>query len=472
MPLIIFFFIGGVKGGLWTDHRPLTLSDAGEYVKDPKDISLVLNTPFCIYRTTGKTNIKRATYFRSEKELEAIYSPVHVAVETDSFRRENVVVIIMESFSKEFFKTFNTDLEGGQYKGYTPFLDSLIQHSKTFQYSFANGRKSIDALPSVISSLPNVGIQYVLSPFSGNKINSLASLLKTKGYHSAFFHGAPNGSMGFESFMSMAGVDEYYGMTEYGNDADYDGWWGIWDHKFLPFTAGKINEFNEPFVSVTFSLSSHHPFSVPQEYQEKFKGGPVKLQRCIQYADFSLREFFKKASQMPWYKNTLFVITADHTSLSQFPEYKSNSGLYSVPIIFFKPDHTLKGMDQTIVHHADVMPTILDYLNYDDKYVAFGRSAFRNDIPHFAFNCKDNTYQLFEGDYLLLFNGKKTIGLYAFKKDRMCANNIMASNPEVVGTMETRIKAIVQQYNNRLIENRLQIKEQAPILALKKTADQ
>jgi phosphoglycerol transferase MdoB-like AlkP superfamily enzyme len=234
--------------------------------------------------------------------------------------------------------------------------------------------------------------------------------------------------------MSMAGVDEYYGMTEYGNDADYDGWWGIWDHKFLPFTAGKINEFNEPFVSVTFSLSSHHPFSVPQEYQEKFKGGPVKLQRCIQYADFSLREFFKKASQMPWYKNTLFVITADHTSLSQFPEYKSNSGLYSVPIIFFKPDHTLKGMDQTIVHHADVMPTILDYLNYDDKYVAFGRSAF--------------------------------------KKDRMCANNIMASNPEVVGTMETRIKAIVQQYNNRLIENRLQIKEQAPILALKKTADQ
>jgi phosphoglycerol transferase MdoB-like AlkP superfamily enzyme len=466
MPVIVFFFLGGVKGGLWTDHRPLTLSDAGEYVNDPKDISLVLNTPFCIYRTTGKTQIKKVKYFTDETALDAIYTPLHKPHESESFRKENVVVIILESFSKEFFKTFNPDLEGGNYEGYTPFLDSLIQHSKTFQYSFANGRKSIDALPSVISSIPNMGIQYVLSPFSGNKINSLASLLKDKGYHSAFFHGAPNGSMGFESFMRMAGIDEYYGMTEYNNDADYDGWWGIWDHKFLPYTADKLSEFKEPFVSVTFSLSSHHPFSVPKEYQERFKGGPVKLQRCIQYADFSLSQFFKKASKMPWYNNTLFVITADHTSLSQFPEYKSNSGLYAVPILFFKPDHSLKGMETQIVHQADVMPTILDYLNYDKEFIAFGRSAFDTEIPHFAFNAKDNTYQLFEDDYLLIFGGKKTLGLYEFKKDRMCKHNVMKENAEVVQRLEQRIKAIIQQYNNRMIENRLIISN-PQVIALK-----
>lgn len=459
LPVIVFFFLGGVKGGLWTDHRPLTLSDAGEYVNDPKDISLVLNTPFCIYRTTGKTQIKKVNYFKDQAQLEALYTPLHHPHETEPFRKENVVVIILESFSKEFFKTFNPDQDGGKYQGYTPFLDSLIQHSKTFQYSYANGRKSIDALPSVISSIPNMGIQYVLSPFSGNKINSLASLLKDKGYHSAFFHGAPNGSMGFESFMNMAGIDEYYGMTEYNNEADYDGWWGIWDHKFLPYTAEKLSEFKEPFVSVTFSLSSHHPFSVPKEYQEQFKGGPVKLQRCIQYADFSLKQFFKKASKMPWYNNTLFVITADHTSLSQFPEYKSNSGLYAVPILFFKPDHSLTGMEPQIVHQADVMPTILDYLNYDKDFIAFGRNAFDVTIPHFAFNNKDNTFQLFEDEYLLVFNGKKTLSLFEFKKDRMCVNNVMNQYPEVVAHMEQRVKAIIQQYNNRLLENRLIVNE-------------
>ncbi len=470
MPIIIFFFIGGVKGGLWTDHRPLTLSDAGEYVKDPKDISLVLNTPFCIYRTTGKTQIKKVSYYKDAAEMDSLFSPVHIPHETEPFRKENVVVIILESFSKEFFKTYNRDLEGGKYEGYTPFLDSLLQHSKTFQYSFANGRKSIDALPSVISSIPNMGIQYVLSPFSGNKINSLASLLKDKGYHSAFFHGAPNGSMGFESFMSMAGVDQYYGMTEYNNDADYDGWWGIWDHKFLPYTAERINEFKEPFVSITFSLSSHHPFSVPKEYQDRFKGGPVKLQRCIQYADFALSQFFAKASKMPWYKNTLFVITADHTSLSQFPEYKSNSGLYAVPILFFKPDHSLSGMESEIVHQADVMPSILDYLNYDKEYIGFGRSVFDKTIPHFAFNSKDNTFQLFEGEHLLVFNGKKTVSLYEFKKDRMCERNVMSENPVIVARMESRIKAIIQQYNNRLIENRMLI-ESPGSFAFKQTSN-
>lgn len=468
IPVIVFFFIGGVKGGLWTDHRPLTLSDAGEYVNDPKDISLVLNTPFCIYRTTGKTQIKKVKYY-SETEASAIFTPIHRPVETASFRKENVVIIIMESFSREFFRTFNKDLEGGTYQGYTPFLDSLIQHSKTFEYAFADGRKSIDALPAVMSGIPNMGIQYVLSPFSGNKINSLASLLKDKGYHSAFFHGAPNGSMGFESFMSMAGVDEYYGMTEYGNDDDYDGWWGIWDHKFLPYTAEKINGFDKPFVSVIFSLTSHHPFSVPAEYKDKFKGGPVKLQRCIQYGDFSLKQFFAKASKMPWYENTLFVITADHTSLSQYKEYKSNSGLYAVPVIFFKPDHSLKGMDQKIIHHVDIMPTILDYLNYDKEYLAFGRSVFDDSLPHFAFNCKDNTYQLLEGDHLLVFDGKKSLGLYDFKRDKMCSHNVIQNNPEIVKPMEQRIKAIVQQYNNRLIENRLLVTDPT-MLTFQKTA--
>src|SRR5690606_3286191 len=122
------------------------------------------------------------------------------------------------SFSKEFFGAFNKDKNNGTYTGYTPFLDSLTGHSLSFTYSFSNGRKSIDGLPSVVSSIPSLGVPYFLSPYSGNRINSLASLLKEKGYHSSFFHGAPNGSMGFEAFMNIAGFEAYYGLSEYGDD--------------------------------------------------------------------------------------------------------------------------------------------------------------------------------------------------------------------------------------------------------------
>jgi phosphoglycerol transferase MdoB-like AlkP superfamily enzyme len=463
LPLTFGLFVAGARSAFFHSSRPITLSDAGKYVHDPKDISLVLNTPFAIYRTIGKTKIKPVTYF-AETELDSIFTPVHHPHEQDSFRYDNVVVIVMESFSKEFVGFFNHDLQNNTYQGYTPFLDSLIQHSKTFQYSFANGRKSIDALPSVVGSLPSMGVPYILSPFSGNKINSLASLLKEKGYHSAFFHGAPNGSMGFESFMNIAGFDEYYGMTEYGNDADYDGWWGIWDEKFMGFTADRINTFKEPFVSVFFSLSSHHPFSIPAEYKDRFKGGPLKLQKCIQYSDYSLRRFFEKASKMPWFRNTLFVITADHTNMSQFPEYQTNAGYFSIPIILYKSDNSLSGVDPIVVQQIDIMPTVLDYLNYDRDYIAFGNSALDTTTTHYAINFKD-TYQLIEGDYLLTFDKSQSFGLFNYKQDRLFQHNLISQEPAIREKMEKKMKAIIQQYSNRMIRNDLVVRQSADSLS-------
>jgi phosphoglycerol transferase MdoB-like AlkP superfamily enzyme len=448
----------GIRGGIRHSTRPITLSNAGEYVRDPKHISIVLNTPFAMIRTVGKTKVQRIGFY-SPDTVEAIYSPEQHPADTGVFRKQNVVVIILESFSKEFFGTFNRDKENGTYKGYTPFLDSLIGHSLTYEYSFANGRKSIDGLPSVISSIPSLGVPYFLSPYSGDKINSLPSLLEEKGYHTSFFHGAPNGSMGFQAFMNLAGVDHYYGMTEYGNDDDFDGLWGIWDDKFLNFYADKLNEFPQPFVSSFFSVSSHHPFKIPEAYEGKFKGGPLPIHKCIEYTDHSLKMFFKKVSAMPWYNNTVFVITADHTSSNiQFDENLTAWGFYSVPVIFFTPDGSLQGRRQEIVQQIDIMPTVLGHLNYNKSYIAFGRNTFDKATEPFAFNYKDNVYQLFAGDYLLMFDGTQTVGLYDFKKDKMITRNLMTERPEVVQSMERKVKAIIQQYNNRLIDDRLTVK--------------
>ena len=453
IPILGFLIWGGIRGGFRHSTRPITLSNAGEYVKDPKDISIVLNTPFAIIRTWGKTNLQRLDFY-TDSEVEKIYTPVHHLADTAKFRPDNVVVIILESFSREFFLSLNE----GQRRGYTPFLDSLIQFSRTYEYSFANGRKSIDGLPSVMASIPSLGVPYFLSPYSGNKINSLSSLLERKQYHTSFFHGAPNGSMGFEAFMNLAGVDHYYGKSEYDNDDDFDGVWGIWDDKFLTFYADKLNTFPQPFMSCFFSVSSHHPFMIPPAYKNKFKGGPLVIHKCIEYTDYALKKFFEKASAMPWYKNTLFVITADHTSSEiEFPEGRTAWGFYSVPLLFFKPDHSLMGMQEQIAQQIDIMPTVLGYLNYDLPYVAFGRDVSQTGEEPFALNYKDNVYQYFEGDYLLQFDGTKSIALYNFKKDKLMKNNVLSEFKEQVNLMEQKIKAIIQQYNNRMIEDRLTV---------------
>ncbi len=456
MLIIMTLFVGGVRGGYRSSTRPITLSNAGEYVKDPRDVSIVLNTPFAILRTLGKTSMRRVDYY-SAVELESIYNPIHTPMDTLPFKKKNVVVIVLESFSKEFFGALNRDKKYGKYVGYTPFLDSLIRYSLTFDYSIANGRKSIDGLPSVVSSIPSLGVPYFLSPYSTNTITSLPSLLDEKGYHTSFFHGAPNGSMGFQAFMNVAGVQHYFGKTEYNNDDDFDGIWGIWDEQFLGFYADKMNEFPQPFMSTFFSVSSHHPFKIPEKYHDKFNGGPLVIHQCIEYTDHSLKLFFNKIKKMPWYKNTIFVITADHTSSEiEFAESRTSWGYYSVPIIFFTPDNKLAGRSRQLVQQIDIMPSVLGYLHYDKPYFAFGRDIFREDSTPFAFNY-NHGYQLYEDQYFLQYDGAKTIGLYNFRKDRLLQNNVSHLHQDITLSMEKKIKAIVQQYNNRMIDNKLTV---------------
>jgi len=456
MLLIVYLFIGGVRGGFRHSTRPITISNAAEYAKVPKDINLILNTPFALMRTAKANVIEKVNYFPTDDDAAAIYSPIHVPVDTTAFRHENVVIIILESFSKEFMGAYNNNLGIENYKGYSPYLDSLISKSRAYQYSFSNGRKSIDAMPSVISSIPSIEVPFVLSHYGGNKVNSLASLLKEKGYHTSFFHGAPNGSMGFQAYANLSGFDEYYGMTEYDNDDDFDGIWGIWDEKFMQYFARQLNTFKQPFYSTLFTVTSHPPHILPDEYKDKFKGGPLDIHRTIEYTDYSVKRFMETASKMPWYDNTLFVFTADHpTAAIHYQEYNSSWGYYSVPLFFYKPGSDWSSFEEEIIQQIDIMPTILGYLNYDKPYIAFGRDIFDPNTEPFAFNYADNVYQAFIGDYLLQFDGQKSVALYNFKTDLRLRTNLVAEKPDIVAGMETKLKAFIQQYNNRMVDDNL-----------------
>jgi len=460
MSLSIGLFIGGVRGGFRHSTRPITLSNAGEYVDEPKETHIVLNTPFCLYKTIGIQDFEKVHFFSNEDSLNAIYNPVKYPVQDGSFIPRNIVIFILESFGTENFGFFNRDLENGKYKGYTPFLDSLCHHSLVFRASYANGRKSIDALPSVLSSIPHVREPFIVTQYYDNKINSLGSLLKEKGYYTAFFHGAPNGSMGFSSFTRLAGFDHYYGMSEYGNSDDFDGTWGIWDEPFFQFFRQKLNSFPEPFLGVIFSVSSHHPFELPAKYAGKFPEGPHPIHRTIAYTDFALRMFFNEARKEPWFRNTLFVFTADHTQTTPtHPEYLTSAGLFRVPIIFYMPWADSGSIADDLIQQTDIMPTVLGMLHYDKPYFAYGFDVF-HEPEHFVANYHSGVFQIFQGDYMLQFNGISTIGLYNLRYDPLLNHNLTNTENIVKARLELLAKAFMQQYLNRMIENRMTVPEE------------
>lgn len=455
--MIALMCITGVRGGWGFGTRPITLSNAGEYVDTPDQMSLVLNTPFAIFRTLKASKLKPVNYF-DEKTLNAIYNPIHQPADTAAFNKLNVVFLIIESLGKEHVGSLNKDLIGGKYKGYTPFLDSLVGESFTFTHTFANGRKSIDALPSVITGIPSINEPFVLSIYSGNKTTSIAKLLGDEGYETAFFHGAPNGSMGFSSYTHLAGIKKYFGQNEYQKKGDSDGTWGIWDDPYMQYMANTMNTLKQPFFASFFSLSSHHPFRLPDEYQGKFPKGPLPVQEPLGYTDMALRNFFKTASTMPWYKNTLFVLCADHATVSYLPEYQNTPGYFSIPILFYRPGGTLKGKTDKLVQQMDIMPTVLNYLHYNKPYFSMGFDAFDKKTDNFVVNNNDGSFNFYMGDYYLVNDGKENLALYNLKTDRLVQHNLLKTEPLIAEKLEKNLKAFRQQYNNRMIENKLTFK--------------
>ena len=453
----------GMRGGLW-DNRPIKISTANQYIIRPNDASLILNTPFSMIRTIGKNSYHNPAYY-APQELERIYTPIHSPLVQEgsgevSFTKKNVVVIFLESFGREYFGSLNKEILPG-YKGYTPFLDSLMQQAVSFRYTYANGRASIDAMPSGLSGLPMFVESFVAASHATNHLGGLANCLSEMGYQTAFFHGAPASSLGFQGFCKSTGFQQCWSQEDFEADprtegpAASDNWWGIWDEPFLQYFRMKMSDMQQPFMTTLFTLTSHHPFHIPEQYQAVYPEEELPIHKCIRYTDHALSRFFAEAAKEPWFRNTVFVMTGDHTNMSNHAEYKSGINQFSTSIIIYDPSGDLKpGIREGIAQQTDIMPTILGITGYDKPYMAFGCDLLNTPASNtWAINYLDGIYQYCKGDYVLQFDGQSTIGFYRLT-DYLMQHNLKGQTAEEP-KMEREVKAIIQQYMERMIDNRL-----------------
>lgn len=449
----------GVRGGV--QLKPLNILSASQYAPS-QETAIVLNSAFTLIRSYGQQGVHRLSFYKEEKEMTRIFNAQKNYSSLDSLGnrlpidKKNVFIIILESFSAEHIGALNHQ-QGNKSSDFTPFLDSLAGKSLVFE-GFANGKRSIEGIPAVLASLPTwMTEDFITSQYATNKFNSLASLLKAEGYNTSFFHGGKNGTMGFDAFSRSAGFDNYYGKNEYPDAADFDGSWGIWDEPYLQYIAQTLNSKAQPFMGAVFTLSSHHPYEVPAKYKNKFRKGPLQIQETIMYTDMALQKFFEKASSMPWFSNTLFVITADHTSEAWQPFYKTRVGQYAIPVIFYQPQSDTMGHTGVIAQQTDIMPTVLDMLHYPKPFVAFGGSLLRSNEPRFGLSHLNGNYQLIQDGYVFQTDHILSNALYCFEKDSMLSTNIFNNQSRNATEKDKLLKAVIQQYNNRILENKLTI---------------
>lgn len=447
--------VGGIRGDFKHSTRPINLVDANKFVKTPIQGNLVLNSTFSFFRTLGTSNFKEV-HFVDEKFINDNIQPYKI-YERQTSNRPNIVIFIVESFGREYSGAFNKDKNIKDYVSYTPFIDSLAQESLIFPNTFANGRQSIHGMSSILAGIPSLTDAFTSSPYSNQKIQSIVSVCNDLGYDTSFYHGAPNGSMGFLGFGNILGFKHYYGLNEYHGDQDFDGMWAIWDEPFLQYFAKNVGK-QKPFMATVFTASSHHPFKIPEKYNGKFKKGKIEMHEPIQYTDYAIKKYFETAKKEPWFKNTIFVFTGDHTNQVFYPEYEKAMNRFAVPLIFYSPnpEFNLKGINNEEAQQMDIYPTLSDLIGYNKKIRSWGRSLVsEKKYPSLIVNSDSVSEQFIIGNYLYRFDGKEITGLY-LKSDLGFENNLLGK----VKNAETEkgkllAKAWYQDYMDRVMNRKL-----------------
>lgn len=357
--LILVLLLGGlaIRGG-W-QAKPLIPANA--FAQNPELGSLVLNSTFTILKSSDKAavgELHEMPWDEVRKTIEGARGSPAAPLPEPWTKPKNVLVVILESFGSEYA------FPPSGKPAYAPFLKSLALSGSYFDNAYANGRRSIDALPAIFAGIPQwMEPPFITSPYQTNRIVGAPQVFQKAGFETIFYHGGNNGTMFFDVMTKRLGFDEYVGADQYPDHKDYDGKWGIFDEPFLQYMAKDLSRKTKPFLATVFTLSSHHPYTIPVEHTNKFPKGSLEIHESVGYADYALKRFYETAQKEPWFKDTLFVFTADHTSKQEYRENDTIPGRFHVPLIMIMNDQPLPFAAESYrlpVQHADLSATLLD----------------------------------------------------------------------------------------------------------------
>lgn len=454
--LIIGASVIGIRGGF--QLIPISMVSATNYTT--RYAPLVINTPFSIFYGSTSDEVKLIDHFNQDI-IDSLYSPIHNTLENNRFlsgsaKNHNVVMIIMEGCGQEMIGYYNTNYQ----QSLTPFIDSIFRESLTFD-GMANGRRSIESLPSLFSGIPSLmATDYPSSRYASNRLEGYGSILKRHGYKTAFFHGGNNGTMNFYSTSKSSGFDDYYGRNEYNNDKDYDGTWGIYDMPFLQYTADKLNEYSEPFAATIFTLSSHVPYSLPHDYiVPEYINDGTPFEKTVRFLDDALSAFFKKISGYEWFDSTIFIFVADHgNSEHHFNEYRNIKGSYKIPIAFYAPGLIKNSKTDELAEQIDINVSVISLLEIEEPVFSFGRNLFDSIQQPSYISFLNSMYQYSDGKYFMQNDGNSIHAIYDINDEHL-KNNLLQENVNDWTDIDHEFKAKLQQFNNRMYKNKLYINE-------------
>ena len=452
--LLFFFFRGKISTG-----PPLQIYDA--YTEDNVILNeLKLNPVFVLEKNLEHFIKNRSGHLKLMDDNEAIKqvrkyfnltgnnykNPIARQIQYDSLsQKKNVVLILMESMAAWKMKFF------GNQENRTPFLDSLFLNSIAFTQLYSAGIHTSAGVYSSNVSYPVLFEKHPMKTVPVPFYYSIPVVLTENGYQTVFFvpHQIEYDNIG--GFLIKNGYQHIYSKKDYPKDS-LKTLWGVDDRFLLNFALKKIDSLHQtgkPFLSTILTITDHEPYYVP----DFIKGENIYI-RLTRYADFSLHEFFDKASKKTWFKNTIFILMGDHG--------ETKNKIYPMPLTYNHIPGIIyyKGVKPQIINNLagqiDMLPTLMNLLKIDYINTSFGVDLFTNKRPYIYFN-HDKFYGILDDSLYLIMTKDKTLGLYKYKtKDR---TNYLEKYPAKRQEMETYLKAHLQTADYILRNDLQKVKE-------------
>lgn len=329
---------------------------------------------------------------------------------TEKEVQKNVVLITIESMSAEFMKHY------GNNENITPFLDELADKSLFFTNLYATGNRTVRGLEAVTLCLPPTPGESVVKRKDNKNKFSTGSIFKSKGYQIKYLYGGDAFFDNMQDFYKGNGYDIVDKSILKPNEISFSNIWGVCDEDMAKKAIKVMNEEHQtgkPFFNHWMTVSNHRPFTYPDgkidiPANSKSRNGGVK------YTDYALKQFFTLAEKQPWFKNTVFVIVADHCASSsgkvELPLEK-----YRIPAMIYAPGFIKPQECNTLMSQIDLMPTTLGLLHFNYKSKFFGQDVF---TPHYSPRAFIATYQdlgYIRDNYLTIISPVKRVKQFVLK---------------------------------------------------------
>jgi len=384
MPVLLFL---GARGGV----QQIPINQSESYYSHHNILNIAaVNSGFNLfinvienYKNFGKNPF---TYYSQEEVDKTIQQIFKTEKDTTTMilttQRPNIVLLILESWSADLVESLGGDA------GITPEFHKLEKGGVLFTSMWATGPRSEQAMASIFAGFPAHPItSLTVQPDKFAKVKTITHKLIGEGYHTSFYFGGQLIYGNIRGFILYNGFKRVTELKDFGNDV-LKGKLGVHDEFVLARQLNDLNKEQEPFFSALFTLSSHSPYDEPMEEVLHWGENENKYINSAYYTDRSLGEYFRNARKQPWFKNTLFILTADH-SHNSYRNWSFTTPLYhKIPILLYGDviKKEFRGTtNKKLSNQCDIASTLLHQLSIDASDFHWSRNMFNPYSPEFAY---------------------------------------------------------------------------------------